>query len=414
MRARNRVRRDHAPASASAATAAVPGGFVGVNLDAPIFPQPQDGINASTQFAKMVATGVQAVRVAFNWAGMQPYASWSDVPSNDQTQYVDVRWGADQLHADRSVDGTCGSVRDRGPAAPLLYAPPWDARPSGGDLPIPRTDGPFAKFAAALVARYGPHGSFWQNVEPADPIRIWEIWNEPNLTYFWPEQPFAKSYVALLAAAHAVRFMPRTPTRWWWLGGCLISRGTRCLRSTRSRAAPRTFDAVAIHPYTKYPAGVITILQRNRNVMNKHGDQRKPLIANEAHVAGVVGEDGPGVNGFDIGTTAAGQAKDIKVVLPMLGNDRKSLNLLGFDWYTWATSYDSNGSIFDFSGLLKYDSSAFTTTPAYGVFKQGALALEAVPQAGTHSDRLRAAEVGDLQPHPDAVAGRRSPDGCSE
>ena len=34
------------------------------------------------------------------------------------------------------------------------------------------------------------------------PIRSWQIWNEPNLAYYW-KQPFASSYVSFLKVAHA-------------------------------------------------------------------------------------------------------------------------------------------------------------------------------------------------------------------
>ena len=68
----------------------------------------------------------------------------------------------------------------------------------------PRDTADFARLLTALVARYGPNGSLW--VEHPEvvkqPIRAWQIWNEPNLTRYWNVAPWAPSYVALLKAAH--------------------------------------------------------------------------------------------------------------------------------------------------------------------------------------------------------------------
>jgi hypothetical protein len=116
--------------------------------------------------------------------------------------------------------------------------------------------------------------------------------------------------------------------------------------------------------------------------MNRHGDGRKPLLADELTWPSSLGQT-THINGLDIGTTVVGQARNIAALLPMLGHYRRSLNLLSFDWFTWATAYDRNGGIFDFSGLFKYDSSGFTPEPVYGAFQRGALALEHCRRKGS-------------------------------
>ena len=84
----------------------------------------------------------------------------------------------------------------------ILYVPGWDAKTNkDGGLPIPKRAGPYAAYITALIKRYGPHGSFWAGKSHRLPIRAWQIWNEANLIYYWP-QPFAKGYVSLLRAAH--------------------------------------------------------------------------------------------------------------------------------------------------------------------------------------------------------------------
>jgi len=49
----------------------VPQGFVGVDVDGPMF-GPDTPINFSNQLKTMVSSGVQSVRVAFRWAAAQP------------------------------------------------------------------------------------------------------------------------------------------------------------------------------------------------------------------------------------------------------------------------------------------------------------------------------------------------------
>lgn len=73
---------------------------------------------------------------------------------------------------------------------PIIGRSPAWARPGN-----PNTNGhpsptAFAAFAGAAAARYGPQG-----------IHYWEVWNEPNLDYFF-SPPDAVAYTALLNAAY--------------------------------------------------------------------------------------------------------------------------------------------------------------------------------------------------------------------
>jgi polysaccharide biosynthesis protein PslG len=63
----------------------------------------------------------------------------------------------------------------------LLYDTPSWAGPSYNS--IPADPSAFAQYVAAVINRYGPHGSFWsQNpAVNASPITTWELWNEPYL-----------------------------------------------------------------------------------------------------------------------------------------------------------------------------------------------------------------------------------------
>ena len=58
------------------------------------------------------------------------------------------------------------------------------------------------------MSRYGPRGSFWaaHPEVPRRPIRDWQIWNEPELPFYWDVPPdwtaaWPSGYVKLLKAA---------------------------------------------------------------------------------------------------------------------------------------------------------------------------------------------------------------------
>jgi polysaccharide biosynthesis protein PslG len=260
----------------------------------------------------------------------------------------------------------------------IIDAPTWDAlkHTTGGFVSIPRSTGPYASFVAALVQRYGPNGTFWQSTTPKMPVRMWQIWNEPNLKPFWPQQPWAQRYVALLKAAHdAIKRVD--PGAKVILAGLPNYSWTSLRRIYAIRGARRLFDVVAVHPYTKRPQGVITILSFVRQVMSRAGDPRKPIVADEVSWPSSLGKT-VHTNGYDFATTEAGQARNISQLLPMLAKRRTSLHLMGFYWYAWDSTEQRNGSPFDFSGLLKYTPAnfQFTPKPALQAFTNAALAIE--------------------------------------
>jgi hypothetical protein len=371
-----------APAGA-AASSAVPNGFVGTMVDGPIYPVTAPSVDVGGQFDKMVAAGVESVRAVFDWSYAQPYKTWSQVPAADLNEFTDVAGiptrftEMDQIVAAAAAHGiTVLPV--------ILYTPGWAAgKHPPQDFAIPRGTQPYANFVAGLVDRYGPNGSFWRSQSRAVPIRMWQIWNEPNISVFWWKHPYQRSYVKLLHAAHdAIKH--RDPGARVVLAGLPNYSWIQLQKIYAVPDAAKWFDVAAIHPYTKNPTGVITILQKVRQVMDQAGDRSKPIVADEISWPSSLGKTDHNV-GFDISTTENGQARKIAKMLPLLGADRKSLNLLGFYYYTWATVENPNGLSFTYSGLEKYDlsSETFTAKPALGAFTSASLALEHCRQKGS-------------------------------
>lgn len=379
-----------ASAGAKAKRAPVPQGFVGVNLDGPLFVS-GTSLHLDNQMDSMVANGVQSVRVAFDWSKAQPYASRSDVPAAKDSQFIigpegrPISFGA--------TDAVVGNAARRGLTVlpTILYTPAWDARrsPSGG-LATPQRTAPYAEYAAALVARYGPRGSFWTANPgiPKLPVRMWQIWNEPNIAFYWP-QPFANSYVALLRAAHnaikhadpQAKIVLGALTNYAWrsIGQVYAIRGARSL-----------FDLAAVNGFTQNPANDILYLRFMRRALDHYKDRAKPLLDTEFSWPAGRGQAQLSQQKFDFDTTRKGQAAFISSYMSMLAGQRASLGLAGVYYYDWINDEHAGAPLFNFSGLLALNSSqTVEVKPALAAFRNAALALEGCRAKGASAAQCR-------------------------
>jgi hypothetical protein len=369
-------------ATATAAPATqVPTGFVGVNVDGPAFPAAA-GVNLSGQTALMRRSGVQSVRAVFSWAFAQPYASFADVPANLRSEFVNV--GGVPTNFSQTDQIVRAAAAHGLTVLPIVvYAPPWDL--TGATITAvgrPATNAPYAAFLRALVLRYGPHGSFWKGNAHPVPVTQWQIWNEPNIDYYWPTQPFAPTYVAMVKAAHAA-IKRADPSAQVVLAGLTGVSWVALQQIYQVPGARAAFDAVAAHPYTRTAGDVIKILGYDRIVMNNHGDRAKPLIASEAGYTSSQGHlDAPGITWA---TTPQGQAQDTTKLIAALAKYRTTLGLGAFYLYTWAgiDTNDANGLAvaagalaFNYAGLLHYANGHLSAKPALAAFARAALAIE--------------------------------------
>ncbi len=357
-------------------------GFVGVDVDGPMV-NPTAGVNEAHQFGLMVTNGVQSVRVAFNWAEAQPYPSWADVPAAEQSQFTDV--GGEPMNF-TATDAMVGLAAQRGLTVlpTVLYAPSWDAKDNPGGVDTPTRTAPYANYMTALVHRYGPHGTYW-STHPglsAVPIRMWQIWNEPNLSYYW-HQPFATGYVALLRAAHTAITRADSGAK-VVLGALTNLAWTAVGQIDHVQGARGLYDIAAVNGFTKRPSDVIRYLRLMRNAMVSLGDGSKPLLATEMSWPSAQGKT---PQSYDFDTTEAGQARNIAALLPMLGADRSQLHLAGFYYYTWVGAESSGGPAFSFAGLLRAHNGSVVAKPALSAFRTAALALEQCKQKGSVATR---------------------------
>ena len=169
--------------AAPAQARSVPRGWLGVQADGPLS---EPGNAFASEWGLMAASGVENVRVAFDWRAAQPTAGGP----------------IDFAATDAAV---AAAAQQRLPVLPVVHRTPgWAAaRPGDGAASAPRGTAAYTSYLTALVGRYGPSGSLWAERPqlPRVPIRAWQIWNEPNLTRYWTSQPFARPYVKLLRAS---------------------------------------------------------------------------------------------------------------------------------------------------------------------------------------------------------------------
>ena len=334
----------------------VPQGFVGMNLSDPFF---DARVDQAAQFKTMVSAGVQSLRVVFNWAQAQP------VDGGPISFAV-----TDQVVAQAAARGL--SVMPV-----VLYTPDWDAAPrtDATSLAIPADDAPYAAYVRALALRYGPDGSFWL-AHPSlrrMPIGMWQIWNEPNFTFFWPQRPFAPSYVALVKAAHQA-LKSVDPTGQVVLAGMPNLAWQYLTDIYKVPGARSAFDVASVNPYTVQPSNVIVFLQKVRAVMNRFGDANKPLLASET---GWQSSNGQHPSDNDCcQVTVKQQATKITQELPLLAANRKRLKLKAFYYYTWVGDEFKGAPSFNFAGLFRFNAGHLAAKPAFTSFRRAALTIE--------------------------------------
>jgi polysaccharide biosynthesis protein PslG len=197
----------------------------------------------------------------------------------------------------------------------------------------PKDPAEFARFAAAIVKRYGPAGSFWADHPdvPKLPLTSWQIWNEPNLKAYWGGRPNQNEYARLLVAAgSAIRAVdPEAEIVTGGLPQSKLGIPMADYIGLLSRAAPAgAFDTVAIHPYARSVDGVIASVVRARAKLDRAGRKDVALWVTEFGWA----TGGPG-SPFTVGPRTQGTF--IAEAFERLAALAPELRLRGIVYYAW-------------------------------------------------------------------------------
>ena len=135
----------------------------------------------------------------------------------------------------------------------------------------------------------------------------------------------------------------------------------------------RWFDALALHPFTRRPDDVLRIVERNRTVMARHRDGRKPIYLSELSWPSSRGRI-PVRYGYE--TNERGQARRLSAALRLLAANRRRLGLRRVYWYTWLTRERDPEYPFDYAGLRRIHTERVRSKPALGAYRRAALRLE--------------------------------------
>ena len=128
----------------------------------------------------MADADVTSVRLPLAWSQIEPFSPKAKDPD----------WSS----FDRAVElAAIHGLR----VFPFVWGtPPWLSEFPGVEPVTPHELLAWKSFLRRAAIRYGPYGEFWSNnpeLTP-EPIRYWEIWNEPNIVTFGSADPegFAK------------------------------------------------------------------------------------------------------------------------------------------------------------------------------------------------------------------------------
>ena len=268
-------------ALAAPAPAAVPSNFWGAVPQGPL---------TVAQLERLKRGGVDSLRFAIDWTAMQ------------SSPRAEIDWGG----VDSTVEALAKAHLE---ALPFLYGAPRWAVPvaavpgTGGGAKAPahlpvagRAGSGWTAFARAAAQRYGPQGEFWSEHPelPRDPIRTWQIWNEPNFKYF-VARPNPGEYGRLVRrSASAIHAGDRGATV--LLAGLFVRPGEAGefhppraftavefleLMYRRTPGVSASFDGIALHPYTTSYLSIPEEIEEVRALLRSRGDAGKGLWLTE-------------------------------------------------------------------------------------------------------------------------------------
>jgi hypothetical protein len=301
---------------------------------------PQTAVTPS-ELDRMGDNGVGAIRVLFSMPAIEPELSQYDWEFTDSL----VR------------DAAARGIR----VIPTIFGTPSWLNRADGDEYCPGTCAPsseatrnvWADFAAALVARYGPKGSFWAPTQDcpiplicrrgpppcgctsALPILTWQIWSEQNSPKYFAPAPSARRYGRLLAVTagriHAVDPKAEVITGGMWgppSADEVIPTAQYLRQLYAVPGVKSSFDAVAVHPYAPSLDRVSDQVKAVLRVIRAAGDDAGIWITELGWAS-----DGPRDNGLV--KTPKAQARLLTSSVSNLIAKRLAWRIRGVLWYAW-------------------------------------------------------------------------------
>jgi Beta-galactosidase len=335
----------------------VPRGFYAVMWDREATDAPD--AEQEDQWALMARSGVESVRTVFSWAQAQPE------PGVTSFAYTDRLVG---LAAAHNIE-----------LLPVVRTTPaWAAlNPFARGSP-PRDVADYTAYLEALIARYGPQGSFWvEHPElPWRPVRSWQIWNEPHLNIWWnvdgrSENAWVREYARLLKAAKAT--IDAADPGATVVLAALADFAWKHLDRLNRHGVGRYFDVAAINLFTARPGYVMRGVRFFRRAMRRGGAGRKPVWLTESTWPAGKGRVSRPQTSWQRAwyTTDAGMAQRLRGIYSIASKSRRRLRIGRVVWYTWSSAYRDN-DLFDYAGLIRFSGGEYEARPALAAYTASA------------------------------------------
>ena len=320
-----------------------------------------------SQIALMASVGAGITRVDVGWSALE-----QDAKGEYQDYYLD------------QLDALVNSATAHGVKLLLTF-----------------TDSPCWASSAPESLKQGCAGAWWdrgvQRYPPADPqdyadalaflasrygghVAGWEIWNEPNLQYFFNSENRAADYVKLVRAAYPAAKAADPAT--WVVAGSLSEAPVNFVEQLFDEGLAGHYDAFSLHPYCgdKSPLDPLTPeyvknsfvsgIRAVRKILVQHGQADMPIWLSEfGWTTSTIRGQQPWMNGVDEDV----QAEYVEQALKKVRDWPWVPVALIYELKDYSANRDDRNSNY---GLLRYDG---TPKPAFEAFRRGAAALIAGP-----------------------------------
>jgi polysaccharide biosynthesis protein PslG len=322
----------------SATASAAPRSFFGIHPDYQNVPlEPAD-------YERMGAAKVGTVRFQLNWSQIE----------RTKNNYEWAR-----------TDALIRNLARRGiePRPFIFGVPAWAGGRNGLHQPKGKAGNKqWSQFLRDVMRRYGRKGSIWKGpgAPQAKPVRVVQILNEVNSSKFYRPKPNPKRYgqlvkrskkaikgvdgkaKVLLAGMFGTPQSKNAIYSWKFLN-----------RLYKVKGIKKSFDGVAVHPYSPNLKGIKQQMKLMRKVMKRNRDGRTKVYVTE------MGWGSGPRSGLSVGRK--GQAKMLRGSFKLLLKNRRKWKVAGLNWYTLRDPRPSNdpckwcstAGLFGFSGKPK-------------------------------------------------------------
>jgi len=316
-----------------------------------------------SQLALMASVGAQITRVDVGWSALE-----QDAKGEYQDYYL------------AQLDALVNSANAHGVKVLLTF-----------------TDSPCWASSAPESLKQGCQGAWWdrgvQRYPPANPqdyadalaflagryggrVAGWEIWNEPNLQYFFNSENRAADYVKLVRAAYPAAKAADPAT--WVVAGSLSESPLNFVEQLFDEGLAGHYDAFSLHPYCgdKSPLDPLTPeyvknsfvsgVRAVHKILLERGQDDKPIWLSEfGWTTSTIRGEQPWMNGVDEDV----QAEYVEQALTKVRDWPWVPVALIYELKDYSANRDDRNSTY---GLLRYDG---TPKPAFEAFRRGATAL---------------------------------------